>query len=105
MLDITSRQPAGPLGLSEVWVSFLRQHQAIGGMSAPRCLLLTAVAEALQAILPNGFEHPKTRFVLPLLGLLDQTFVYKGGHYIEDFRSEIAKRIADSFRGFQCAAA
>src|ERR1041385_6707632 len=95
MLDIAPLQPAGALGLSEVRVSFLRQHQAIGRMAAPRCLLLSAVAEALQAILPNCFEHPKTGFVLAVLGLLDQALVEQGGHHVEDFGSEIVTRIAD----------
>src|SRR5205085_584533 len=105
MLDIAPRQPAGTLGLGEVRVSFLRQHQAIGRMSPPRCLLLTAVAEALHAILANSFEHSKTRFIIALVGLLDQTLVDQGGHHVEDFRSKIVARIAYGFRGFQRAAA
>ncbi len=71
VLDITQRQPGRTFGLGEVGVSFLRHHQAIGRMSAARGPLLTAVAEALQAILANGFEHPKTRFVVATLRLLD----------------------------------
>src|SRR5450759_4519139 len=103
MLDIATRQPTCTLGLIEVRVSFLRQHQAIGRMSAPRGLLLPAVAEALQAILPNRFEHAKTRLAVSFLGLLDQTLVDQGGHYVEDFRSEVVARIAYGFRSLQRA--
>src|SRR5690349_10776033 len=67
MLDIAPSQPGSPAGFREVGIPFLSQDQAIGRMSAPRWLLLTAVGEALQAILPNGFEHPKTRFAVKLL--------------------------------------
>src|SRR4030081_3868545 len=105
MFDITPGQPADTLGLSEVWIPFLRQHQTIGAMSAQGCLLLTAIAEALQAVLPNSLQHPKTRFAVALVGLLDQALVNQGGHHVEDFRPEIISRGAYGFRGFQRAAA
>jgi len=75
MLDIASGQPGGALGLSEVRISLLRQHQAISRMSAAGCLLLAAVDEAFQALFSNGLEHPKTRFAIALAGLLNQAFV------------------------------
>src|SRR5690242_19712786 len=98
MLDIATGQPGRTVDLSEVGISFLSQDQAIGRMSAPRGLLFAAIAEALQAILPNSFEHPKTRFVVALVGLLYQTLVDQGGHHVEDFRSEIVARVAYGFR-------
>src|SRR5437879_6225102 len=105
MLDIASGQPGSALGLSEVRISLLRQHQAISRMSAPGCLLLTAVDEAFQAILSNGLEHPKTRFVVALVALLDQAFVNQGGHHVENFRAQIVARIAYCFRRFEGAGA
>src|SRR5205823_12442259 len=101
MLDIAPSQPAGTLGFNEVWIPFLRQHQTIRGMSAPRCLLLTAVAEALEAVLANRLEHSKTRFVVALFGLLDQALVHQRGHDVEDFRPQIIARVAYGFRSFQ----
>src|SRR4051812_39510328 len=67
MLDVTPRQPGRAFGLREVRISLLRQHQAISRMGTPRGRLLAAIAQALQAILPNGFEHSKPRFVVSLL--------------------------------------
>src|ERR1019366_6585054 len=98
MLDIAVGQPASTLGLSEVWIPFLRQHQTIGALSAARCLRLTAVAEALQAVLPDSLEHPETRFIVAFVGLLDQALVNQRGHHIEDFGPEIIARVAYGFR-------
>ena len=75
MLDVAPGQPGSTVGSSEIGISFLRQDQAISRMSAPRCLLLTAIDEALQAVLPNRFEHAKTGLAVALVGLLDQALV------------------------------
>src|SRR6516164_7978994 len=97
MFDIAPGQPAGTLDLGKIRVSFFSQNQAIGRMSASRRLLLTAAGEALQAIFPNSFEHPKTRFIAALVGLLDQVLVNQGGHHVEDIRPEVIARVAYGF--------
>src|SRR5690242_10352375 len=53
-------------------------------MSLPDSLHFAARGQALQSILPNGFQHHQARFAPLLLDLLQQAFVDERGDSIED---------------------
>jgi hypothetical protein len=66
-LQQTHRWIATPLGDSEVVV----------GVSLSGGVELGVLAETLQSVLPDGFEHPVARLIIGVPALAKKTFFYK----------------------------
>jgi hypothetical protein len=70
----------------------------VAGMGGPHCLQLAALAETLEGVGADRFEHSKAWLALHLF-LAQQAVVHQGGQRFQDV--EAVFRVANRFGGFE----
>src|SRR5581483_5622495 len=82
---------------NELGIAFFREHQTVGGMSAPSCRFFSAGRETLVRIFTNRLQHREARFIVWLFDPLYKILVDERREAFEQVHAEIETGIADGF--------